>query len=338
MATYTKAESRSWARDKLVGAVNCTIPSFTADLKNLNESGIRHDIALAKQHGFIGTLAIGEISITLKEYVEFVRVSKDEAGDGFFICHHACFNTLEENIEMAQRAETAGADLILLSYPPSFYPETEEEVFEYTCAFAEATNLAIILFPMTIWNFSRLHPSDISTRLIRRILDAAPNVAVIKAEGGYPNIMNAVECHRLFGDEVVISVPIEGDLVPLSQVIPIQLSATSDHEYFGPLVPQMMQLIRDGKYDDSTELYWRLHPARVAKINLFAAVHGGSVLNRMAWKFQGWLQGYNGGPLRMPTMRLQDKQMRAYRAALLEAGFDIPDEPLKDFFVGRNPA
>ncbi|MFI5718956.1 dihydrodipicolinate synthase family protein [Nocardia sp. NPDC051750] len=338
MATYTKTESRVWAREKLIGAVNCTIPSFTADLKNLNEKGIRHDIALAKEHGFIGSLAIGEVSISLDEYIEFVRISKDEAGDDFFICHHACFNTLEDNIEMAQRAEAAGADLILLTYPPSFYPETEDEVFEYTKAFADATGLAIILFPMTIWNFSRLHPSDISTRLTRRILDAAPNVAVIKAEGGYPNIMNAVECHRLFGDEVVISVPIEGDLIPLSQVIPIQLSATSDHEYFGPLIPRIMRLIRDGKHDEATELYWRLHPARVAKNGLFAAVHGGSVLNRMGWKFQGWLQGYNGGPLRMPTMRLQDKQMKGYRAALIEAGFDIPDEPFKNFFIGRNPA
>jgi 4-hydroxy-tetrahydrodipicolinate synthase len=338
MAAYTKTESRVWAREKLIGAVNCTVPSFTADLLNLNEKGIRHDIALAKEHGFIGSLAIGEVSISLDEYIEFVRISKDEAGDDFFICHHACFNTLEENIEMAQRAEAAGADLILLTYPPSFYPETEDEVFEYTKAFADATGLAIILFPMTIWNFSRLHPSDISTRLTRRILDAAPNVAVIKAEGGYPNIMNAVECHRLFGDEVVISVPIEGDLIPLSQVIPIQLSATSDHEYFGPLIPRIMQLIRDGKHDEATELYWRLHPARVAKSGLFAAVHGGSVLNRMGWKFQGWLQGYNGGPLRMPTMRLQDKQMKGYRAALIEAGFDIPDEPFKNFFIGRNPA
>ena len=31
--------------------------------------------------------------------------------------------------------------------------------------------------------------------------------------------MGVIECHRLFGDEVVISCPIEGDLIPLAQVI-----------------------------------------------------------------------------------------------------------------------
>ena len=58
MAEYTKTEARDWARERLVGAINCTIPSFTTDLTRLNEAGIRHDIRLAKQHGFVGTLAV----------------------------------------------------------------------------------------------------------------------------------------------------------------------------------------------------------------------------------------------------------------------------------------
>ncbi|PWU55495.1 dihydrodipicolinate synthase family protein [Micromonospora globispora] len=339
MAVYTRAESRAWAREKLVGAVNCTIPSFTNDLKGINEAGIRHDIRLAKEHGFVGSLAISEVSITVPEYVDFIRIAKEAAGDDFYICHHASWSNLEENLEAVRGAEEAGADMVLLSYPPNFYPETEDEVFEYTKAVCDATDLAVILFPMMIWNFgARIHPSDIPTRLIRRMIDEIPNVAVIKAEGGYPNIQSAVECHRLFGDEVVISVPIESDLIPLAQLIPIQLSATSDHEFYGPTIPRVMALLRNGKYDDATEIFWKLHPARQAKAALFAGLHGGSVLNRQAWKFQGWLQGYNGGPLRMPTQRLQDRQMLALRQALISAGFEPSMEPFREFFIGRNPA
>jgi len=40
----------------LVGVVNCTIPSFTADLKAINEKAIRHDTRLAIEHGFMGTV------------------------------------------------------------------------------------------------------------------------------------------------------------------------------------------------------------------------------------------------------------------------------------------
>ena len=58
MSGYSRLEARDWAREKLVGAVNCTIPSFTGDLRGINEAAIRHDVRLAKEHGFIGTLGV----------------------------------------------------------------------------------------------------------------------------------------------------------------------------------------------------------------------------------------------------------------------------------------
>lgn len=339
MPAYTRTEARDWAREKLVGAVNCTIPSFTADLRGINEQGIRHDIRLAQQHGFLGTLGVSEVSITLPEYLDFLRIVRDEAGDDFVVVHHGSWSTLEQNIEAVRGAEEAGADLVLLSYPPNFYPESEQEIYDYTKAVCDATNLAVMLFPMFLWGFSpRVHPSDIPTRLIRRLIDDCPNIAVIKAEGGFPSIQSAIECHRLFGDEVVISVPIESEFIPLAQVMPIQLSATSDHEYFGPMIPRVMQLLREGKYDDATDIYWQLHPARKIKGGLAPVLNGGAFINRQAWKFQGWLQGYNGGPLRQPTQRIHDAQMHALRKGLLDAGLEPSMDPFREFFIGRNPA
>jgi hypothetical protein len=55
---------------------------------------------------------------------------------------------------------------------------------------------------MFLWGFSpRIHPSDIPVALIRRLLDDCPNIAAIKAEGGFPSIQSIVECDRLFGKE-----------------------------------------------------------------------------------------------------------------------------------------
>jgi len=338
MPAYTRAEARDWARENLVGAINCTIPSFTNDLRGINEAAIRHDVRLAKEHGFLGTLGVSEVTITLPEYLEFLRVVRDEAGDDFVVVHHGSWSNLEQNLEAVRGAEEAGAELVLLSYPPNFYPETEQDVYDYTKAFCDATNLAVILFPMFLWGFgSRIHPSDIPARLIRRLLDDCPNIAVIKAEGGFPGIQGVIECHRLFGDEVVISMPIEGELIPLSQLMPLQLSATSDHEYYGPMIPRVMELLRAGQYDDATDIYWQLHPARRIKSGLAAALHGGAFINRQAWKFQGWLQGYNGGPLRQPTQRIHDQQMTALRKGLVDAGLEPSMDPFREFFVGRNP-
>lgn len=335
MAAYLKNETRSWSKTNLKGAVNCTIPSFSNDLKHINEVAIRHDVALAKEHGFTGSLAVGEVNITAEEYTDFIRIMKDEAGDDLFIMHHACSDTLEQNIEAAQQAEAAGADYILLTYPATFYPENENEIFEYTKAFCAGTNLGVLLFPMAIWGFSRIDPADISVGLIRRLLDACPNIGAIKAEGGHPSIMSVIECHKHFGDEVVISMPLEWDLLPLGQLIPIQLSATSDHEFWGPLIPQVMKLLEEGKHDEVTEIYWRMHPARKIKNALTQQMTGSFMLNRMQWKFQGWLQGYNGGPLRGPTPRMHKNHMQTLFNAQKIAGLNPSKDPFRDFFTGR---
>ena len=339
MLPYNRANARDWARERLVGVVNCTIPSFTGDLTALNEQAIRHDTRLAIEHGFMGTLGVSEVSITLPEYLDFLRIIKAEAGDRLVVTHHASWNNLEQNIEAVRGAEAAGAEFVLLSYPPNFYPESEQDIYDYTKAVCDATNLAVMLFPMFLWGFSsRIHPSDIPAPLIRRLLDDCPNIVAIKAEGGFPSIQSVIECDRLFGKEVVISMPIEGELIPLSQIMPIQLSATSDHEYYGPMIPRVFNLLREGRFDEATAIYWQLHPARKIKGALAQQMHGGNFINRQAWKFQGWLQGYNGGPLRMPTQRIHDPQMNALRKGLIDAGLSPSMDPLRAFFIGRNPA
>jgi 4-hydroxy-tetrahydrodipicolinate synthase len=339
MARYKRGEAREWARENLVGVVNCTIPSFTADLKRINEKAIRHDTRLAIAHGFMGTLGVAEVSITLPEYLDFLRIIVDEADGRLVVTHHASWNDLEQNIEAIRGAEAAGAEFVLLSYPPNFYPESEQDIYDYTRAVCDATNLAVMLFPMFLWGFSgRIHPSDIPAALIRRLIDDCPNLAAIKAEGGFPSIQSVIECDRLFGKEVVISMPIEGELIPLGQIMKIQLSATSDHEYYGPMIPKVFNHLRNAEYDEATRIYWQLHPARKIKNGLAPVLHGGAFLNRQAWKFQGWLQGYNGGPLRQPTQRIHDPQMLALRKGLLDAGLQPSMDPFREFFTGRNPA
>jgi 4-hydroxy-tetrahydrodipicolinate synthase len=338
MASYKRNEAREWAREKLVGVINCTIPSFTTDLKKINEKAIRHDTRLAIAHGFVGTLGVSEVSITLQEYLDFLGLIVDEAAHRLVVTHHASWNNLEQNIEAIQGAEAVGAEFVLLSYPPNFYPETEQDIYDYTKAVCDATNLAVMLFPMFLWGFSsRVHPSDIPARLIRRLIDDCPNVAAIKAEGGFPSIQSVIECDRQFGKEVVISMPIEGELIPLGQIMKIQLSATSDHEYYGSMIPKVFNHLRNGEYDEAARIYWQLHPARKAKSALAPVLHGGAFINRQAWKFQGWLQGYNGGPLRQPTQRIHDPQMLALRKGLIDAGLNPSMDSFREFFIGRNP-
>ena len=233
MPSYRKSEARDWAKQHLLGVANVVIPSFSADLTRLNEKGIRHDIRRELELGFAGTLLVSEVAMSIDEYGQFFEWANDELKGRLMLIHHASFNTFEDNKLAVRHAERNGAELVLLSYPPNFWPKSAQDIFDYTKAICDATDLAILLFPMNLWGFSRIHPSDIEAAVIRRLLDSCPNIVAIKAEGGFPGIMGFVECYRLFGREVVVTCPIVHDMVPLAQLAPIQFTGTSNTEYYG---------------------------------------------------------------------------------------------------------
>jgi 4-hydroxy-tetrahydrodipicolinate synthase len=338
VASYNREEARDWAREHLRGVVNVVIPSFTNDLRGINDAAVRHDVRKQLEYGFDGALLVSEVSITQAEYREFCEIAQDEANGRQMFFHHSSWSDLAQALEALKIAEETGAECVLLSYPPNFYPESEQDIYDYTKAICDATKLGVMLFPMYLWGFSpRIHPSDIPARLIRRLLDDCPNIVAIKAEGGFPSIMGVIECYRLFSAQVVISCPIEGEFIPLAQVIPIQLTATSDHEYFGPMIPRVYRHLQAGEYEAATEIYWQLHPARKVRQALRSELSGGAFINRQAWKFQAWLQGYNGGPLRQPTQRIHDSQMNQLRNGLISSGLSPTEDPNREFFVGRNP-
>ena len=337
MAEYKKNEAREWAREKMQGVANVVIPTFTQDLNALNEKAIRHDIRKEIEYGFWGTLLISETATTFDEYLQFTEWAVDESKGRLRLIHHSSFNTLDESIRAVQAAEAAGADLVLLSYPPGFYPSSQEDIFEYTFKFCQATNLGVMIFPVPLWGFERLHPAGMAMETIARMVKEIPNLVAIKAEGGMPTIAGFVEAHRRFSKDVVVTYPVEDQGLMLASLVPMQFMGTSNTEYYGGMIPRIFNLIRDGQFDEAMKYYWQIHPARLVNQSQ-NAIMGANFIHRMLWKYQGWLNGFNGGPLRMPTMRLNHNQMRALRQGLVAAGIEPTSDSDEKFFVGRNPS
>jgi 4-hydroxy-tetrahydrodipicolinate synthase len=336
MPSYSRKDARDWARETLNGVASVTYPTMTSDFKRLNDKATRHDVDLAVEHGFVGTLACSEVAIAMEEYDQFIRVMCEQAAGRIFVVHHAVFNTLEDNIEAIRLAEAAGAELILLGYPPYFYPQSLEDVYAYTKAICDSTSLAVMVFAIPTWGFSRLHPSDLPVPMLRRLLDECPNIVAIKAEGGAPQIMAAIEVHRAFHKEVVISYPIEHEFIALAQIIDVPFCGTNFSAYFGANLPRIHAMIRAGDLDGATQAFYAMDPARKAFYSVPQA--GNGLINRMMWKYESWLQGYNGGPLRHPTARVYQRDMTALRRGLVAAGLSCTDDPDEAFFIGRNPA
>jgi len=338
VASYKKHEARDWARQHLKGCSGVTIPSCSTDLKRLNERGIRHDIELTMKLGFSYTLLCAEVTITADENQQFTQWARDTAGGRLGLFFHAAWGTLADNIEAVRLAERAGADLVLLSYPPQFWPTTEQEIYDYTRAFCEATQLGVMLFPIPLWGFERIHPAGMSVDFVRRLLDDIPNIVAIKAEQGMPLFAGVAEMWHHFGEQVVISCPIEGDAIPLMRFMPLQFSGTSNTQWMSDYYPRTFALARDGKWEDAMKLFWKVHPARLAGAAAQAgSVPGTGVLNRTAWKYQDWLAGFNGGALRAPATRIPDRFMNQLRKALKDSGLPVTSDPDSEFMVGRHP-
>jgi dihydrodipicolinate synthase/N-acetylneuraminate lyase len=336
---YARHEAREWARANLSGCCGCLLPTFTADLRRVNEKAIRFDIAREKELGMSGALVVAECGTTKSELLEVTEIALDEAAGELDIVVHAVLPTLEDNIDLVRRSEALGANLVLVSFPLTFYPASEDEVLEYTKRLGEATNLALIIFAMHLWNFRRLHPSGFSPRLLGRMIEEIPNVAVVKNEVGGPGVGGIAEVFHRFHEEVVITDPIESNSPAWALTYGLQWMGTSNYEAYGPWVPRYFALLRDGKVDEAMDIYWRLHPVREADSTVVGrAIEGTSMVPRYLWKYQGWLNGLNGGPLRAPQMRINDGQMRQLRAGAEAAGLDVTDTPDSEFMIGRNPA
>lgn len=339
MADYKRTEAREWARKDMVGICGCLLPTHNTSLTKINEAAIRHDVRLSKTYGYWGTLIVPETGTTLEETRQVIEIAASEARSiGLRTMLLTSFPTLEIAVEMARYAEACGVDMIMPSYPVMFYPQTEDEVFNYTKTIAEATNLGVILFTIHHWNFARLHPSGFSPRLTRRLVDAIDNLVAIKNEIGLPGVGGIAEVFQRFSKEVVVTDPFEQNAPAWVSTFGMQFLGTGNFEYVGSKIADYFALLLKGDLDGAMEIYWRIHPARQVNISLNGeALAGSNLINRLLWKYQGWLNGFNGGPIRQPAPRISDGQMRAVRASLAQSGIEAAPGKDADFFVGRNP-
>ena len=53
-----------------------------------------------------------------------------------------------------------------------------------------------------------------------------------------------------------------------------------------------------------------------------ATFSGANFIHRYLWKYKAWLNGYNGGPVRQPAMKINDGQMRRIRESLVKSGME----------------
>ena len=333
---YRRHEAKDWARAQMRGVCNVIMPTFTSDLRRLNPEAIRHDVRRSARLGFWGSLLASECGATRDEMREFIQIAAAEKPAGHHLLLHGSFDTVQDVIEMCLLGEANGCSAVLLSYPLTFYPRSADEVHQYHAAVSEGTDLGIILFAIGFWGFRRLHPSAFPPEALARSV-RLDTVIALKYECGQPGTGGMVEVQKKFGRDVVITDPFEHNSPAWVDAYGMQWMGTSYYNYMGDRVPRYFRLMQDGKWDEAMEIYWSLQPAREAYQALRPTVIGASLVHRLAWKYMDWLNGFNGGPIRMPHMRLNGPQMKLLRDGAANSGLDVTADADEQFFIGRNP-
>lgn len=331
---YTRAEIKDRARSEWAGLCNVTLPSFTEDFTRLNEAGIAHDVRRAAELGYWGTLVASECGTTVEEYERFLEVAAEAAPDGFKVVAHLSFDSVEDSVRAARAAEHVGAEAGLLSYPPAFRPRSSAEIVEHTRHIAERTDLALILFGVATWGFSALHPAGFPMDALEQMCKLE-TAAALKYEGGGAALFSAFdEAFHRCGEDVLVMNPMEMHVPALVRNYGVRWFGTSGYEALGERPVQVLRAATAGDWDAAMEVFWSCQPARAAKGQFHATFGGANLIHRVGWKYLGWLQGFNGGLLRMPQMRLQPAQMKSLRGGLAAAGFELPSDDA-EFYAGR---
>jgi len=338
--TANASTRRKWAHQSFRGMEAFILPSFTPDLENLDEEGIRNDVRHGIRQGF-GLLSATGLGLTHPESRHFLEIIADEAKGKVVVGGTSGGSTPEERMAALKHAESVGVSETLLSFNPKL--QTEDEIYDEMKAMITSTNLGIVLYAAPNRVFRKFHPNGLPMNAMNRLADL-PNVIAVKLTQEI-NFITAYEVAELVSDRVIVGA-VNLEIVPLfANKYPVQWSGEwavdSVQSPEKPYAVQFMDLVSKGRSADAAKVYWQMQPA----LDAFFKLQGPTIVAGghpwMQIKYYKWLTGGNGGVLRDFKMRpdqvpILDAQSRqACRDAFQSAGIKCVDLPEEAFVVGN---
>jgi len=338
-AKVDRAHRTEWAKEHFKGFENVLMPSFSPDLKTLDEDGIRLDVRKSIEHGFFSTLVAG-ISTTIEENKRFIDIAVDEAKDKMsvaFALPHAA--TEAECMDLIQHAEKAGAQHFLLDLPNE---GSQEDLYKVGLKYSEATNMGIYLWMAGKHNFKRFSPAKIPYEAFDKLADL-PNIIAVKDGDFDPATL--FELFERYNDKMLIGA-LWLNIMPMAiRAYGPQWSGAWTVEALQspekPYASNFFKLMSAGKYDEGMKLYWRyLAPAfgaMMARVGPLMA-SGGHPWEHL--KLNQFASGGNGGRMRvdpdfpdLPPVTPQD--IAGFKGLLRGLEITPDDAPDEAFHVGR---
>jgi 4-hydroxy-tetrahydrodipicolinate synthase len=334
---YTKSEAKSWAKEKMKGIEVPIFPSFTPDLRELDEEGIRFDVNQIYANGFTSIMAAPEAcGMTFEERKQFVKIVSAEAQGKMCVSATVLQDTVEEDIEMLHHMEKVGCSHVALGHPVQYYPRSPEDIYGQYKYMANNTNLAISFYPGRMHTL-HFHPSFFPPDVMVKIAEL-PNVVAMKITGGASSNILTIQAFELCGDKILVSDPMPDRWFYTIPKYGQQWAGAGP--FYGmqtpekPFMVRMFNLLVKGQIKEAMDVWWEMSRPSGSGGGLSDSYFHQGIVTAMNDKYAHWCCGGNGGTIRQPTGRLYDYQKDAIRAGLKAIGI-TPREPEEEFYVGR---
>lgn len=329
-----RSEHKAWAKEHFKGCETCTIPSFTRDLTELDEEGIRWDVQQAIKHGFFATLG-SSIDVSFEERAKFLEIIADEAKGKILTSAIAYDDSFQGNVDILKHCEKVGISHIMMGYPASYTPSSEDDVFDFYDKLCAETKLPVYVYSTQKTNLERFHPSGLSPQLLSRIADIDNVVGLKLGTGDFGYI---TDCFNECGEKILVNCPSVGTLPIFATKYDQQWMGAAVYETYQtpeqPYLVDAFNLFLEGKETEAKEQCRKMSPlVSLFEVQMMPMI----ILGSYHWvllKYYQWCTGGNGGMLRHP-LRIFSWQLNQVQAAFWQAGIKPHDGTLEEFFMGR---
>lgn len=337
-------DHKAWARRHFRGFENILMPSFTPDLADLDEAGIRHDVRQSIAHGVFSVFCAG-VGLNPEERRRFMAIAAEEGAGRIAVgTSLGAAGPDRDRKAFLRAAEQAGCTHVLIHPPHDFRPRSQEELYAWYRDLIEATELAVVLWATDGRQFTHLHPSNVVLPVYDRLADL-PNVVAVKLMTtlDLPTVYRVAE--RLHDRLLVGGVHL--GVMPLlvkhygmqwSGAWTVEALQSPEKRY---VVDYLLHLL-DGREAQADALWWQMKPAYDALFELMSPMLPKGVHPFTHLKYYQWCVGGNGGLLRAPRdpherqfpLRPQDRA--AIRAAYQSIGITPREADDEAFVVGMS--
>jgi len=240
-------------------------------------------------------------TLSHEEHAQVIERTVQRADKRTQVIAGAGSNSTREAIGLAQHAERAGADAIMVVVPYYNKP-TAAGLFRHFVEVAGSVRMPVILY-----NIPARTGIDLLPGTLERICAEAPNVVGVKEATG--NVLRAQKLAQIFGDRLailsgddaltlpMIAVGAKGVISVTSNVLPAQVTRAT-------------RLALEGKLDEARRAHLALMPVHEA---MFIEANPGPVKAALAAK------GAMRATVRLPLVPVEDSTRAAVVAAVTAA-------------------